>query len=72
MTAIDVKSLQKTFTTKRKAAGLKGSLQSLWRPEKQTIEAVKEISFEMEQGELLGFIGPNGAGKSTTIKILTG
>ncbi len=72
MTAIVVEGLHKTFRSKRKAAGLRGSLRSLWHPEWQTIEAVRELSFQMEAGELLGFIGPNGAGKSTTIKMLTG
>lgn len=72
MTAITVRSLRKTFQTKRKGAGLRGSLRSLARPEWQTVEAVRGISFTLEDGERLGFIGPNGAGKSTTIKILTG
>jgi len=72
MPAIHVHNLCKTFVTKRKAAGFKGSLRALVRPEHQTVEAVRDLSFEMEAGELLGFIGPNGAGKSTTIKILTG
>jgi ABC-2 type transport system ATP-binding protein len=72
MPAIEVKTLSKTFRTKRKAAGLGASLRSLLRPEYSTVEAVRGLSFEMEAGELLGFIGPNGAGKSTTIKILTG
>jgi ABC-2 type transport system ATP-binding protein len=72
MPAIKVSNLRKVFTAKRKAAGLQGSLHALIHPEYQSIEAVSKISFEMEQGELLGFIGPNGAGKSTTIKILTG
>lgn len=36
------------------------------------IRAVDELSFEVAEGEILGFLGPNGAGKSTTIKILTG
>ncbi|CAG1009966.1 ABC transporter ATP-binding protein NatA [Anaerolineales bacterium] len=72
MTSIDVTNLQKTFQTKRKAAGLGGSLRSLFKPEYSSVEAVRELSFQMEGGELLGFIGPNGAGKSTTIKMLTG
>ena len=72
MPAIEVTNLQKTFQTKRKAAGLGASVRSLFKPEYNTIEAVRGLSFEMESGELLGFIGPNGAGKSTTIKILTG
>ncbi len=72
MSAIRVLNLSKTFKTKRKSAGLRGSFHALFRPEYRSIAAISEISFEMESGELLGFIGPNGAGKSTTIKILTG
>jgi ABC-2 type transport system ATP-binding protein len=72
MNLISVTTLQKTFQTKRKAAGLGGSLRALFKPEYSTVEAVRGISFEMGPGELLGFIGPNGAGKSTTIKMLTG
>lgn len=72
MFAIEVQGLQKTFQTKRKAAGLSSSLKSLFSPMVEPVNAVRGISFSMESGELLGFIGPNGAGKSTTIKILTG
>ena len=72
MIAIRTEKLDKKFLTKRKKAGLSGSLKALVRPEYTTVEAVRGISFQMEKGELLGFIGPNGAGKSTTIKMLTG
>src|SRR5512138_605738 len=72
MPAIEVKNLTKTFRMKHKAAGLKASMRSLFRPAYSSVEAVRGLSFQMEAGELLGFIGPNGAGKSTTIKILTG
>src|SRR6266511_4930970 len=72
MPAIEVNNLQKTFKSKRKAAGLSGSLRALFKPEYSSVKAVRSLSFQMEAGELLGFIGPNGAGKSTTIKMLTG
>ena len=72
MPAIRVSHLTKTFRTKHKAAGLRASMLSLFKPQYSMVEAVRDLSFEMESGELLGFIGPNGAGKSTTIKILTG
>src|SRR5918996_5684053 len=72
MPAIDVSNLQKTFQTKRKAAGMQGSVRALFKPDYTSIDAVRGLTFQMEAGELLGFIGPNGAGKSTTIKMLTG
>src|SRR4026208_1682620 len=72
MPAIEVTNLEKTFQTKRKTAGMRGSVRSLFKPEYSSIEAVRRLSFQMEAGELLGFLGPNGAGKSTTIKMLTG
>ena len=72
MPALEVTNLRKTFRTKRKAAGMSGSMRALVKPEYSSVEAVRGLTFQMEPGELLGFIGPNGAGKSTTIKILTG
>ena len=69
---IQVKKLSKTFKIKLKEKGLKGSLKSIIKPKYKTIKAVKDISFNVEKGEMIAFIGPNGAGKSTTIKMLTG
>ena len=68
---IQVKKLKKTFKTKIKEKGLKGSLKSIIKPKYKEIKAVKNISFNVDKGEIIAFIGPNGAGKSTTIKMLT-
>lgn len=72
MAVITVKNLSKDFKVKIKEKGLKGSLKSLIKPKYKIIKAVKNISFEVEKGEMLAFIGPNGAGKSTSIKMMTG
>lgn len=72
MDAIVVNQLSKTFQVKEKEKGLKGSLKSVLHPSFRTIPAVSDVSFRVEEGEILAFIGPNGAGKSTTIKMLTG
>ena len=72
MSIIEVKGLNKKFKVKEKEKGIKGSLKSIIKPKYKTINAVNDINFNVEQGEMLAFIGPNGAGKSTTIKMLTG
>ena len=72
MPIIEVKKLSKTFKVKIKEKGFKGSIKSIFKPKYKTINAVKNISFEVEKGEMIAFIGPNGAGKSTTIKMMTG
>lgn len=69
---IEVKNLSKTFKIKLKEKGLKGSFKSIFKPKYKNVKAVKNISFNIEKGEIIAFIGPNGAGKSTTIKMLTG
>lgn len=72
MSIIKVKNLSKSFKIKLKERGLKGSLKAIVSPKYKVVKAVKNISFEVEKGEIIAFIGPNGAGKSTTIKMLTG
>ena len=72
MSLIEVRDLQKHFVVTRKPPGVLGGLKSVLFPQKDTIRAVDGVSFEVEQGEILGYIGPNGAGKSTTMKVLTG
>lgn len=72
MSVIEVKKLNKNYKVKLKEKGLIGSVKSLIKPNYKMVKAVKNISFEVEKGEMIAFIGPNGAGKSTTIKMMTG
>lgn len=72
MSIIEVNNLNKKFKIKEKEKGIKGSIKSIIKPRYKIVEAVNDINFSVEQGEILAFIGPNGAGKSTTIKLLTG
>ncbi len=71
-TVINVKNLRKTFSIKQKSLGFLGGISSTFKPEYKTVEAVDNISFSIDEGEIVAFIGPNGAGKSTTIKMLIG
>jgi len=72
MAAISVSHLSKNYQTFQKDPGLVGSIKSLFSRKYETVKAVSDISFKINEGELVGFIGPNGAGKTTTLKCLSG
>ncbi|HXZ85416.1 MAG TPA: ATP-binding cassette domain-containing protein [Myxococcota bacterium] len=69
---IEVVELEKTFRVARHHRGLAGAFRNLVEVQSQLVRAVDRVSFQIGDGEFVGFIGPNGAGKSTTIKMLTG
>src|SRR6185295_5491655 len=72
MSLIEVSGLTKTFRTYKKQPGLAGAVKGLFRRTYEQTVAVKDVSFAIEPGELVGFLGPNGAGKTTTLKMLAG
>jgi ABC-2 type transport system ATP-binding protein len=72
MSQILVEGLTKSYRIAERDPGMWGAVKGLAQRRWRTIEALRDVSFQLQRGELLGFIGPNGAGKSTTIKILSG
>jgi len=72
MAAIEVANLTKSFRTYKKQPGFGGAVKGLFKRQYDQTLAVKEVSFTVEAGELVGFLGPNGAGKTTTLKMLAG
>ena len=69
---IQVKGLSKHFRLFKREAGLKGAVKSFFNRKYENFHALKEISINIEDGEILGIIGENGAGKTTLIKLLVG
>jgi ABC-2 type transport system ATP-binding protein len=69
---IAVRDLSKTYRAPEREPGLVASLKSLVKRTTRDVEAVRDVSFAVEPGEMVGFIGPNGAGKTTTLKMLSG
>lgn len=72
MSIISVQSLSKSYKYHKKQPGFKGSILNLIKRKTLFTNAVKNINFEIQEGELVGFLGPNGAGKTTTLKMLSG
>ena len=72
MDAIKVKNLVKTYQVYEKEPGFTGAFKSLIHRRYHQVKALNDISFNITEGELIGFIGPNGAGKTTTLKCLSG
>ncbi len=69
---ISVSHFSKYYSSHKKEPGFAGTLRSIFSREYETVKAVDDISFTIQEGELVGFIGPNGAGKTTTLKCLSG
>ncbi len=72
MSIIVAENLSKVYPVAIKQPGLKGTLNHFFHRTYRNIEAVKDVSFQIQPGEVVGFLGPNGAGKTTTLKMLTG
>lgn len=72
MSIVLSENLSKVYPVAVKEPGIKGTLLHFFRRTYRAIEAVKQVSFQIEPGEVVGFLGANGAGKTTTLKMLTG
>jgi ABC-2 type transport system ATP-binding protein len=69
---ITLNNISQTYKVAKRKPGLKAALKSIAKREYTYVQALKDVSFTVNQGEIIGYIGPNGAGKSTTIKIMSG
>lgn len=72
ITLIIFNDVSKRYKIKKQKNGFSNIIKNLFKPEYYFKDALKHVSFCIEEGEIVGYIGPNGAGKSTTIKLMTG
>ncbi|WP_320674538.1 ATP-binding cassette domain-containing protein [Prochlorococcus sp. MIT 1341] len=72
MALVKAKDLCKSYRVSVKTPGISGALSNFFNRKFQTVQAVRNVSFQINRGEMVGFIGPNGAGKTTTLKMLCG
>src|ERR1700752_3168485 len=69
---IKVDALTKVYRSYKKQPGFRGAIRGLYKREYENVHAAQNVSFQVQQGELVVFLGPNGAGKTTTLKMLAG
>lgn len=69
---IELKGINKSFRVARRAPGLGRAVKALVKRQHEVVHALKDVTFTVKQGDMVGYIGPNGAGKSTTIKVMCG
>ncbi|MFC4809409.1 ABC transporter ATP-binding protein [Paenibacillus sp. GCM10023250] len=69
---ITLQGISKSFKVAKRSAGLRQAAKALFVREHTVVDALRDISFSIREGEIVGYIGPNGAGKSTTIKVMSG
>lgn len=70
--AVLVDQISKTYQVPEREGGFGAAVRSFFRRKYRNVEAVRQISFSIQPGEVIGFLGPNGAGKTTTLKMLSG
>jgi len=72
MAVIEARELTKVYRTYRKESGLRGAIKGLFRRHYDQTRAADHVTFQIDEGEFVGFLGPNGAGKTTVLKMLSG